>query len=66
MSLGFRWCTRVSQRPGCGDDLQSLTDELNSVAEAMWKDELSKGIKPNASAVAAFSLIVMVDYNGIF
>lgn len=43
---------RASQRPGCGDDLQSLTDELNGVAEAMWKDELSKGIKPNASAMA--------------
>jgi len=27
----------------------SLKDELNAVAEAMWKDELSKGIKPKAS-----------------
>lgn len=29
----------------------SLKDELNGVAEAMWKDELSKGIKPKASAL---------------
>ena len=28
-----------------------LSDELNAVAEQLWKDELAKGIKPKASAV---------------
>ena len=28
-----------------------LSDELDAVAEQLWKDELAKGIKPKASAV---------------
>mmetsp|Transcript_9999 Transcript_9999/g.11596 ORF Transcript_9999/g.11596 Transcript_9999/m.11596 type:complete len:215 (+) Transcript_9999:290-934(+) len=46
--LCSEWGHSAKAPSGCGDDL-ALTDELHSVAEAMWKDELSKGIKPNAS-----------------
>ena len=48
--LCFFWATAGAlgdPAPLSGD----LSDELDAVAEQLWKDELAKGIKPKASAV---------------
>ncbi|CAL1168321.1 unnamed protein product [Cladocopium goreaui] len=45
---------RQASRGALGDPAPlsgDLSDELNAVAEQLWKDELAKGIKPKASAV---------------
>ena len=52
--LSSSFCFFLWSAGALGDPAQlsgDLSDELNAVAEQLWKDELAKGIKPKASAV---------------